>query len=106
MRAATHQIHAPRLTEAIARAEMHHLPNIMRQVESRPIANRVIILPALGREDFLIPNTAFDVVQAQRLQPIQSKSPIARRFCHPIRPTQKIRHRHQHIKRGMPRRGQ
>ena len=102
MRAAAHQVHTLRATEPIARAEMHHLAHIMRKIEGGPIANRIFILPTLRREDFLIPNAAFDIRQANRLQPVQRKAPIARFFRRPIRPAQQIRHRHQHIQCGMP----
>src|SRR6185437_13663258 len=82
VRTATHEIDAFEILEAILRAHVKHLPKRMRKIEGGAVVDRHVVAPPGWRQYLLEDDAALDVLDADRLQPIECHAPkraLARR---------------------------
>ena len=105
MRAAADEIDAVEILEAVARAEVQHLVERVRQVERRAAMDRHVVSQSVGRQHLLEHGCAARCRAARSLQPLERDA----RGSAPAPPPSRCRphsvaDRHQHVQRRMARR--
>ena len=84
VRASTCQVYALEVLEAVARPEVQHLAQIMRQVKNRATMDGILLLPVIRGEHALVPDQRTQIGQAQLAELVEGQLAVTGRLFFPV----------------------
>src|SRR4051812_28026381 len=101
MRAAASQVHAFEILESVVRSQMQHLVEAMREVERCTSIDVERFFPIHRRDDSFVTDPAFDIMNADLPELLQSNRAVARnRLRRPLHVRMVVSYRYKHVQRA------
>ena len=102
MRAAPDEIDAVKILEAIARPQVQHLVEGVREVEGRAAVDLVLPIPIVRRDDPFEADASLDIGESRLRNLPQHQRAEALAFARPIDVRMLVRDRREHVERAHP----